>query len=163
MVAKALVEYGEDMRISLLCFLGAIASCSAFGQGCSSSDVSPASASDGGHQRVLACAPATDAGAAAAADAGVTAKILKPANGQKFTTKERVSFQGTGSDPTEGAISDPTRTIWNIGDAVKGVNPDGEGLEDTAGPYAAGTYLVRFDVSNKACQTAAASVTITVE
>lgn len=152
------------MRTSLICFLGAIASCSAiaFGQGCSSSDAS-APASDAGHQRVLACPPATDAGAAAAADAGVTAKISKPTNGQKFTTKDRVTFQGTGSDPTEGAISDPTRTIWNIGDAVKGVNPDGEGLEDTAGPYAAGTYLVRFDVSNKACQTAAATVTITVE
>ena len=102
----------------------------------------------------------------AAADAGVTVKILKPTNGQKFTTMEKVPFSGTGSDPVEGAISDKTRMIWNIGnlaDPVKGVNPDGEGPEDTGGPYPAGTYILRFDVSNKACVTAAASVTVTIE
>jgi hypothetical protein len=56
--------------------------------------------------------------------------------------------------------------IWNIGnlaDPVKGVSPDGEGPEDTGGPYKAGTYIIRFDVSNKACVTAADSVTVTVE
>jgi hypothetical protein len=102
----------------------------------------------------------------AAADAGVTVKILKPTNGQKFTTMEKVPFSGTGSDPVEGAISDKTRMIWNIGnlaDPVKGVNPDGEGPEDTGGPYPAGKYIIRFDVSNKACVTGADSVTVTVE
>lgn len=135
--------------------------------GCSSSTkATPASADAGEGPRVLACSPATDAGAAAAADAGVTAKILTPANGQKFTTMEKVPFSGTGSDPVEGAISDKTRMIWNIGnlaDPVKGISPDGEGPEDTGGPYPAGTYIIRFDVSNKACMTAADSVTVTVE
>jgi hypothetical protein len=112
---------------------------------------------------VLACSPATDAGVVAAADAGVTAKIIKPSNGQKFSTKEKVQFQGTGSDKAEGAITDPLRMIWNVGDPVKGINPDGEGPEDEGGPYAAGTYIVRFDVSNKACLTAADTVTITIE
>lgn len=135
--------------------------------GCSTSSqkASPGvDAGDGGEeQRVLACSPATDAGAARAADAGVVAKILEPTNGQKFTTQDKVPFKGTGYDPKEGSISDPTRMIWNIGDAVSGFNPDGEGPEDTGGPFPAGTYTVRFDVSNKDCLTAADAVTITVE
>jgi hypothetical protein len=54
--------------------------------------------------------------------------------------------------------------IWNVGNSVMGVSPDGEGPEDTASkPYPAGTYIVRFDVSNKGCLTNADSVTITVE
>jgi len=166
------------MRTLSLCF-GSFIGCISFVAGvagvatvgsveaCSSSTAaSPASADSGEGPRVLACAPATDAGAAAAADAGVTAKILKPTNGQKFTTADKVTFSGTGSDPVEGAISDKTRMIWNIGnlaDPVKGISPDGEGPEDTAGPYPAGNYILRFDVSNKACVTAADSVTITVE
>jgi len=157
------------MRTLALC-LGGLLVCSgvvAATQGCSSStSASPASADAGEGPRVLACPPATDAGAAAAADAGLKVKILKPTNGQKFTTMEKVTFSGTGSDPVEGAISDKTRMIWNIGnlaDPVKGVSPDGEGPEDTAGPYPAGTYILRFDVSNKACVTAADSVTVTVE
>ena len=127
---------------------------------CSSSS-SPASGDDGG--RVLACPPATDAGVLAAEDAGVTVKIVKPTDGQIFSTNDKVPFEGTGSDPVEGTITDPTRMIWNIGNAAKGINPDGEGPSDTGGPYPAGTYTVRFDVSNKACLTNAASVTITVQ
>lgn len=161
------------MRTLSLCFLGslacgsAIAAVAAVAGGCSSSTTASPAATDAGEgPRVLACSPATDAGAAAAADAGVTAKIVKPTNGQKFTTTEKVPFSGTGSDPVEGAISDKTRMIWNIGnlaDPVKGISPDGEGPEDTGGPYPAGTYIIRFDVSNKACVTAADSVTVTVE
>jgi hypothetical protein len=137
----------------------------AIAQGCSSDETtaSPSDAGSEGHVRIIACPPATDAGRAAAADAGVVAKITAPTNGQKFTTQDRVTFVGTGSAPTEGTITDKTRMIWNIGDPVKGVNPDGEGPTDTAGPYAAGTYLIRFDVSNKDCVTAADEVTITVE
>lgn len=135
-------------------------------QACSSSSNTSTTSTDAGQEgggRVLACAPATDAGVAKAEEAGVTAKILKPTNGQKFSTTEKVTLQGTGSDPVEGSITDPTRTIWNVGKSVEGVSPDGEGPEDTSGPYPAGTYIVRFDVSNKACLTAADSVTITVE
>jgi len=93
----------------------------------------------------------------------VTAKIIQPKPGQKYTTSEKVTFQGTGSDPKEGAISDKTRMIWNILDPVKGPSPEGEGPEDTAGPFPAGTYTIRFDVSNKDCVTAADAVTITVQ
>jgi len=114
-------------------------------------------------ERVLACAPATDAGILAAADAGVTAKIIQPKPGQTYTTTEKITFQGTGSDPKEGNITDKTRMIWNILDPVKGPTPDGEGPDDTAGPYKAGTYVIRFDVSNKDCVTAADAVTITVQ
>ena len=132
--------------------------------GCSSSS-SGAIASDAGDDgaRILACPPATDAGAAAAAEAGVVATILEPTDGQMFGTNDKVTFRGTGSDPTESNITDPTRMIWNIGKVGQGVNPDGEGPEDTGGPYPAGTYTLRFDVSSKTCQTAAASVTITVQ
>jgi hypothetical protein len=142
--------------MSLLC-------CVAWLAGCKSSSDSNASGNDAGEERVLACSPATDAGVAQALDAGLTAKILKPTNGQKFSTTEKVPFLGTGNDPKEGSITDPTRMIWNIGDPVKGVNPDGEGPEDTGGPYAAGAYIVRLDVSNKACLTVADAVSITVE
>jgi hypothetical protein len=133
-------------------------------QGCSSSSATapPVDGGDEAGGRVLACSPATDAGVAAAVDAGIVVKILKPTDGQTFTTSDHVPFSGTGFDPKEGTITDPKRMIWNIGDAVKGVNPDGEGPEDTGGPYPAGTYTVRFDVSNLQCLTAAAAVTITV-
>lgn len=154
------------MRTLSLCLAGLVlwAGVAVATQGCSSSTAAtPASADAGEGPRVLACSPATDAGAAAAADAGLTAKILAPANGQKFKTTDKVTFSGTGSDPAEGPITDKTRMIWNIGDPVKGISPDGEGPEDTAGPYPAGTYTLRFDVSNKACLTAADTVTITVE
>ncbi len=172
MVEAARVGYGLGMRTLSVCIGGLVTSVALVAgvagiEACSSSTTAtPASADSGEGPRVLACAPASDAGAAAAADAGVTAKILKPMNGQKFTTTEKVAFSGTGSDPVEGAISDKTRMIWNIGnlaDPVKGISPDGEGPEDTAGPYPAGNYILRFDVSNKACMTAADSVTITVE
>ena len=159
------------MRTTSLCLLGLLgcAAVVAVTQACSSSSSSSsgspaADAGDAGEgPRVIACPPATDAGVAAAADAGLKVKILKPTNGQKFTTNEKVPFQGTGSDPTEPTITDKTRMIWNIGDAVKGISPDGEGPEDQGGPYPAGTYTVRFDVSTKACLTGADSVTITVE
>jgi hypothetical protein len=135
-------------------------------QGCTDSTTSTPGAADAsseGHNRVIACPPATDASIAEAKDAGIVVKITSPTDGQKFKTTDRVTFRGTGSAPDEPAITDKERMIWNIGDAVKGVNPDGEGPEDTAGPYAAGTYLLRFDVSNKACVTGADQVTITVE
>jgi hypothetical protein len=159
------------MRTLLLCFGGVVtvAAGIAMTQGCSSSSGTTPSADAGGEEegpRVLACPPATDAGVAAAIEAGVTAKINKPTDGQKFTTTEKVTLSGTGSDPKEGSITDKTRMIWNVGDIadpVKGVNPDGEGPDDTSGPYPAGKYIIRFDVSNKACVTAADSVTITVE
>lgn len=157
------------MRTLSLCLAGLVLGAGVVGAtlGCSSSTAAtPASTDAGEAPRVLACSPATDAGAAAAADAGVTAKILKPANGQKFTATEKVTFSGAGSDPSEGSIIDKTRMIWNIGniaDPVKGISPDGEGPDDTGGPYPAGTYTLRFDVSNKACATAADTVTITVE
>jgi hypothetical protein len=133
-------------------------------QGCSSSSstAAPVDGGDDGAPPVLACSPATDAGVAAAADAGIVVKINKPADGQTFSTTDKVPFSGTGSDPKEGTITDPKRMIWNVGNAVQGVNPDGEGPEDTGGPFPAGTYTVRFDVSNQQCLTAAASVTITV-
>ena len=135
-------------------------------QGCSSDSTSATPTPDAAseeHERVLACPPATDASIAEAKDAGVVAKIIAPTDGQKFKTTDRITFRGTGSAPDEAEITDKERMIWNIGDAVKGVNPDGEGPEDTAGPYGAGTYLLRFDVSNKACVTAADQVTIVVE
>lgn len=159
MVNPTRVGYARGMRTLALCALG-IASVPVvifMNAGCSSSSSGATEA------RVLACPPATDAGVLAAEDAGVTAKIIKPMNGQTFTTSDKVPFEGTGSDPVEGAITDPTRMIWNIGNAAKGINPDGEGPSDTGGPYPAGTYTVRFDVSNKACLTAADSVTITVQ
>lgn len=133
-------------------------------QGCSEdSSTTPSSDGGSGHQRVIACPPATDASVAEAKDAGIVVKINSPTDGQKFTTTDRITFRGTGSAPDEPTITDKERMIWNIGDAVKGVNPDGEGPEDTAGPYPAGTYLLRFDVSNKACVTGADQVTIIVE
>ncbi|HEY8074577.1 MAG TPA: hypothetical protein VIF62_10710 [Labilithrix sp.] len=154
------------MKKLLLCATATIAAASALAvaEGCSSSSAS-ATASDAGEgeQRVIACPPATDASIAAAADAGLVVKIMSPTDGQKFATTDKVSLKGSGSAPDEASITDPTRMIWNVGNAVKGVNPDGEGPEDTSGPYPAGTYTVRFDVSTKACVTGAASVTITVQ
>lgn len=134
--------------------------------GCSSSSstATPVDAGgDGG--RVIACPPPADidAGAQKAAAAGVTAKILEPTNGQHFKSTDKVPLSGQGSAPDEPMIIDTTRTIWNVGDPVKGVFPDGEGPKDEGGPYAPGTYIVRFDVSSKACLTAYDSVTITVE
>ena len=99
----------------------------------------------------------------AAADAGVASKIVSPTNGQRFTSKDVIPVHGVGSDPSEGTITDPTRMIWYVGDAIKGPAPDGEGPDDKVGPYPAGTYVIRFDVSNRACVTAADSVSITIE
>jgi hypothetical protein len=135
-------------------------------EACSSDGTGATPATDAGgekeeHERVIACPPAD--GGAAAAEAGVVAKIASPTNGQKFTTTDRITFRGTGSAPDETSITDKTRMIWYIVDEVKGVDPEGEGPEDTAGPYPAGTYQLRFDVSNKACVTAADQVTFTVE
>jgi hypothetical protein len=148
------VSYPAGMRFMFLTLVGLLGACS--------KDETAAPAKEEEH-RVLACSPADDAGAKQAADAGVVAKILAPTNGQKFKSTDRITFKGTGSDPTEGTITDKERMIWNLGDAVKGVNPEGEGPEDTAGPFPAGDYLLRFDVSNKQCLTAADLVTITIE
>jgi hypothetical protein len=154
------------MKTLALCTTAALAvgAALAVAAGCSSSSAS-ATATDAGDAGtpVIACPPATDASVAAATDAGLVVRIISPTDGQKFTTTDMVPLKGTGHDPTEGDITDPTRMIWNVGNAVKGVNPDGEGPEDTGGPYPAGTYTVRFDVSTKACVTGAASVTITVQ
>jgi hypothetical protein len=165
MGGERVVSYRSSMKRLLLCTMaGILAPAVSLAMGaCSSDENTGATPAEAGHERVIACPPATDASIAAASDAGIVAKILSPTNGQKFTTTDRVTFRGTGTDPTEGNITDKTRMIWNIGDAVKGINPDGEGPEDTAGPYAAGTYVLRFDVSNKACVTAADSITLVVE
>ena len=130
-------------------------------QGCSSSS-SGVAASDGS-DRIIACPPATDASIAEAADAGLVVTIQSPTNGQTFSTSDKISFRGTASDPEESNITDPTRMIWNIGKVGQGVNPDGEGPQDTGGPYPAGSYVLRFDVSTKSCVTGAASVNITVQ
>lgn len=129
--------------------------------GCKDDTTTPATPEH--EDRVIACPPATDASIAAAKDAGIVVKITSPTEGQKFKTTDRITFRGTASAPDEPSITDKERMIWNIGDAVKGVNPDGEGPEDTAGPYSAGNYILRFDVSNKACVTGADQINIVVE
>lgn len=168
MVRAETLSYARDMRMLSLS-AGAVLATGILlfaAEGCSD-ESTPATAAavdaSSEHHRVIACPPATDASIAQAKDAGVVAKIIAPTDGQKFKTTDRITFRGTGSAPDEAEITDKERMIWNIGDAVKGVNPDGEGPEDTAGPYAAGTYLLRFDVSNKACLTTADQVTIIVE
>jgi hypothetical protein len=138
-------------------------------QGCSSSSSSTPAADAGDEEgpRVIACPNPTDAGAAAAADAGMIVTIISPTEGQKFNSTDTIPFKGTGRDLKEGEITDKTRTIWYIGQLGAGINPDGESPEDThdlsKNPLAPGSYIIRFAVSTTTCVTGEAAVNIAIE
>ena len=96
--------------------------------------------------------------------------IISPKPNQQFSTTDKIPLEGTGIDPVDGDIGKaadaPQRMIWGFVE-THGVNPAGEGPSDAVGagtdhPVDAGTYQIRFSVTNTSGVTGTADVTIVV-
>jgi hypothetical protein len=122
---------------------------------CSSSDSTTPASTDGG-----------GGGDSGAADSGaLTVKIITPADKAKFKTTDPIPLKGEATDPVEGTIVDPERTLWFGGLKGGGVNPEGESPEDTipAQTFEAGTYTIEFYARTLKDASASTTVEITVE
>jgi hypothetical protein len=96
-----------------------------------------------------------------------TVRIVKPAPGQVFAPSDVIPLEGSGVDSVEGDIGKladrDTRMIWKGGFEGREVNPAGEGPADDLQPLMqTGTFVIRFEVTNKAGQTGSAQITIAI-
>ncbi|MFQ5889488.1 MAG: PKD domain-containing protein [Gemmatimonadota bacterium] len=87
-----------------------------------------------------------------------TASIAAPTAGAGFTTAENISFQGSGNDPEDGALSGAS-LVWTS-------DLDGQigtGASFTKSDLSVGTHVITLTATDSDGATDAASVTITVQ
>lgn len=112
--------------------------------------------------------PGTDGGgtdSGGSSDGGLTVKIISPTDKATYKTTDAIPLKGEATDPVEGTIVDPTRTLWFGGQKGGAVNPEGESPEDTipAQHWEAGTYTIEFYARTLKDASASATVEITVQ